>query len=498
MVMQPFIYVKLLTFSITRFPFSLFNILFSRIDSKKMKIEINIEAQLEEIWRDIGLKSSDVEHEYQLLNEKVQELFREFLRENYLRRQALLQELEDTENEIVDLQIKFGLSQSEQEQYQSLPLIERVKSLSLQLKTLHAATAHQRREYENLYKQLTNCFDILEIEERGDFSELGSDYTREKIDRMTQFLDKMNQDIEERKPEMHKLFSEIQELRASLKLDPLDDTGKLGDQTFDTLETEREKLIQTKEKNYRKCQKLYVEINRLEKVLGRDISEPDFSDISDYQITQLKNQLYQLDNDKETRTPEYINDLKVSLLQLWKELHIKVPAKAAFPYYYSTKLNKRTLIALENEVLRLTTIKQQLEPTLVLINDRQKILSEFERLQAEEGNSKRLTNRKGGAAMALLEEERIRKQYNYKLPKIHEQLIPQLQEYKDNYGEPLLWDGEDLLEIVTEMHAKETTAERKAKNMTQREIRNHEKTRTGRPLKSSPRRPQSGFNKTVI
>ena len=463
-----------------------------------MKIEINIEAQLEEIWRDIGLKSSEIEQEYQNLNEKVQELFKQFLKENYQKRQALIQEIQDMEAQIVDLQVKFSLPQQEQKQYENLPLSERVRSLNLQLKTLQAATASQKREFESIYGELTRCFEILEIDDRGDFQELGNDYSREKIERMVIFLEKMKEDIAERLPEMQKLFLELQELRASLKMDPMDETDKLGDQTFDYFESERARLIQTKEKNYRKCQKLYVEINRLEKVLGKPLTEPNFDDISNYKVTQLKNKLYQLDNDKETRTPEYINDLKLSLLQLWKELHMKVPSKAAFPYYYSTKLNKRTLIALENEVLRLTTIKQQIAPTLELIKDRQNIISEYEKMNSEQGNSKRLTNRKGGAAMALLEEERIRKQYSYKLPKIHEQLIPQLEEYKENYGEPLLWDGEDLLETIKEMHKKEIKIERKAKTLTQKEIRNHEKSRTGRPIRSSPKLQNSINNRTVI
>ncbi|KAK8889058.1 carboxypeptidase C prc1 [Tritrichomonas musculus] len=452
-----------------------------------MKIEINIEAQLEEIWRDIGLKPNDIEKEYQNLNERVQELFKQFLRDNYQRRQALYDELETTQKDIADIQRKFALPPKELPQADSMPLVDKVRSLQLQLKTLQASTSNQKHEFESLFSQLTRCFEILEINDRGDFEELGDDYSKEKIERMSQFLEKMKSDINERTPEMQKLFLELQELRATLKLEPLEDTDKLGDQTFDAFEAEREKYIKKRDKNYRKCQKLYIEINRLEKVIGKnEMTQPNFDDISDNHVTLLKNKLRQLDYEKETRTPEYINSLKITLLQLWKDLHIKVPSKATFPYYYSTNLNKRTLIALENEVLRLETIKQQIQPTLELINDRQSIIDEYEKLQTEqENNAKRLTNRKSGAAMALLEEERIRKQYTYKLPKIHEQLIPLLEEYKENYGEPLLWDGEDLLEQVIEMHKKEELTERKTKSLTQKEIRNLEKSRTGRPLRTS-------------
>lgn len=342
-----------------------------------MKIEINIEAQLEEIWRDIGLKPNDIEKEYQNLNERVQELFKQFLRDNYQRRQALYDELETTQKDIADIQRKFALPPKELPQADSMPLVDKVRSLQLQLKTLQASTSNQKHEFESLFSQLTRCFEILEINDRGDFEELGDDYSKEKIERMSQFLEKMKSDINERTPEMQKLFLELQELRATLKLEPLEDTDKLGDQTFDAFEAEREKYIKKRDKNYRKCQKLYIEINRLEKVIGKnEMTQPNFDDISDNHVTLLKNKLRQLDYEKETRTPEYINSLKITLLQLWKDLHIKVPSKATFPYYYSTNLNKRTLIALENEVLRLETIKQQIQPTLELINDRQSIIDE--------------------------------------------------------------------------------------------------------------------------
>lgn len=469
-----------------------------------MKIEINIEDQLEEIWRDLGLKPSDIDKEYQILNDRVQELFKQFLKENYQRRQILFDEVETTQQEISEIKKKFNIPPRDDADFENLTLVERAQSLTLELKTLQASTVRQRHEFESLFGQLTQCFEILEIEDRGDFSELGDDYSKEKIERMSKFLEKMKSDIEERKPEMEQLFNDLQNLHEILRLEPLEDTGKLGDQTFDAYELEREQLLRHRDKNYKKCQKLYVEIDRLEQVIGKeDKIEPNYDDVSDAMITALKNKLHQLDLEKETRTPEYINNLKVTLLELWKELHIKVPSKASFPFYYSTQLNKRTLLALENEILRLQTIKQQIQPTLEIINDRQNIIEEYERLQNDQfGNSKRLTNRNTSNSMALLEEERIRKQFVYKLPKLNEQLIPLLEEYHENYGEPLLWDGEDLLEQIYEqqqqMSQMAESPDRKASKllMSQKEIRNNEKARTGRPLRNHNESNMLGSNQS--
>ena len=48
-----------------------------------MKIEVNIEEQLEQIWNEIGLSPQEIEDNYAELNKRVQNLFMEFLREQF-------------------------------------------------------------------------------------------------------------------------------------------------------------------------------------------------------------------------------------------------------------------------------------------------------------------------------------------------------------------------------------------------------------------------------
>jgi hypothetical protein len=179
---------------------------------------------------------------------------------------------------------------------------------------------------------------------------------------------------------------------------------------------------------------------------------------SDDKVQRLTARLAELEREKEKHLPMFIEVMKKELLGLWSELHIPVPSAAEFPFAYSAPVNKRTLVALESEVHRLQNLREQVAPIISLIATREEILADHETLQANLMNSGRLTSRKASSATIVLEEQRIRKRYASKLPKVHAKLIPLLEEYEETFGEPFRWDGEIVLDAVREMHARETAS----------------------------------------
>jgi protein regulator of cytokinesis 1 len=204
------------------------------------------------------------------------------------------------------------------------------------------------------------------------------------------------------------------------------------------------------------CHRLTKAIQWLEKVIkARTLTSDNFRNYGDDQVQRLKSRLAELEMEKETHIPEFIETMKKELLALWGELHIPVPPAADFPFVYNSPATKRTLVALESEVHRLQNLREHIAPMLDLIAIREDIISQYEKVTAVSVDPNRLTSRRGKNAGFLVEEERIRKRYSAELPKVHARLVPMLEEYEEMFGEPFLWDGEALLDAVNAMRRRE-------------------------------------------
>lgn len=453
-----------------------------------MKIEIKIESQLENLWHKIGLEGNEIELQYEDLNRRVQELCKNYLQENFDRVQELTQEAEDAEN-AVRLHIKrFNLEDNDDFIDENLPLLYRIQNARDKLEMLREDTQEQEEAYLQKYNSIKKCFEILEMgpDEQGEYAEEGDDFSLDKIDRMSEFLIDLENEIDERQPKMDELCDELTEIHEDLQIEEFVRPETLGNPTFVRLQKERDTLLEHLDSNREEAVELLRSIHSIERVLKIKLttvnaaassnsgiqSENPNSNLQvcgDEVIEQLTERLQQLEKEKEKRIPEFVEASKNKLLELWGELHIPLPSASDFPFIHpQAPPNKRTLVAIESELRRIENLKAHIEPMLDLIAAREEIMGHYNKMMSH-GNietSRNLTSRRGSVASALLEEERIRKKYQNELPKIHSKLIPMLQEYQQTFGEPFLWDGEDLLQEVMELHKKEEAAKPKRNEST--------------------------------
>ena len=422
-----------------------------------MKIEINIEQQLEDLWRRLGLESDEIESQYRDLNERIEELCKIFLQENLDRFEELQKQAEEVEEDVRQHIKRFGMD-CDDEIDETQPILVRIQNARAELESLTEETGEQEDEFNAAFKEITECFDILEMDEedRGEFATEGEDFSFNKIDRMNALLIELRAEIADREPKMRELADEIHELHEKLALEEFQVPETLGNQTFVELEKYRDELSDKLTHNREEAYQLMKEIRRIENILKCKKTPSDNFDIcGDAVVEKLKLRLDTLNKEKENNIPMFIEAYKNHLTELWEELHIPQPSASDFPFIYNSAPNKRTLVALEAEVHRIENLKEHIEPMLDLIATREEILGQYNRLNMSSADSTRLMSRRGVSASSLIEEERIRKRFTNELPKIHAKLIPQLEEYQATFGEPFLWDGEDLLEVVREMHQKE-------------------------------------------
>lgn len=418
-----------------------------------MKIEVRIEAQLEELWAQLGLSENEQDQEYEKLNKQVQELFRTFLKSVYEEVQNAKNEAEQAEQAVVDHISRFDL-EVHGNLDKNLPFRQRIQNANIRLATLQKATAEQQQEYDDAFNALTKAYDILEIIDRGEFQEKGSNFSLDKIDRMNDIIDELNEQIEARQPQIDNLCSQITQLNRDIGIPPQQIPQTCGDMTIANLQNILEETKTKREQNIENVKELGSEIRRIERILKiRPTTNTSVSVCSDEIIQTFTQKLEQLETQKQNRISEYLEGLRSELHELWVELHISIPLKAEFPFYYKTDPNKRTLIALESEVKRLENLRNSISPLLDLLAQRNAILQQQEIIKEGENDPNRYGNRQG--ASQFLSEERTKRRIQNELPKIHSKLIKELEEYENTYGEPFIWDGKNILLEVREMHKNE-------------------------------------------
>lgn len=457
-----------------------------------MKIEVNIESQLQELWSMIGLSDEEIEKEYENINDRIQELFRLILKENIQKVRNLAQEAETSESKLAEALRSYGLEKVYHVDNQ-LPLKKRVENANEILSSIQEEMESQTKEFKYLFGILTENFDTLEIksEDRGDFAQEGNDYSKAKINRMTELLVTMKEIIPKRQTEMDELCAKLTKYHEELEMPKFESPKTLGDPTFKKLKKERNQLEERIQKAQSERKALIKEIRGIESVLlvqPREIDEN--KPYSQSNINSLKEYHEELLKEKENRLPDFVEDAREHLKSLWSEIHIIPPSRESFPFIDSEP-NHRTLTALEAEIERLTNMKESIDPMLNLCNQRDAIIRESDRLNSMSKNTDRLTSRKSEMATTLIEEEKSRKQCSVDLPRINRQLIPMLEDFRDTYGEPFLWDGEVLIDAVRQQ-IRDYEEEKSLLNSRQQRRNSPSKTRVARSPNSSfsPRTPK--------
>jgi exonuclease VII large subunit len=213
-----------------------------------MKIDLQLELQLESIWRSIGLSSSEIEAHYEDLKQRVTDVVAAFLREHSTVHASLTQEAQAAEDAVHVHMQRFRIDEPD-DLDNSASLRLRIQKAKSRLDQLTEQTREQEEEFRSTFAGLVECFEVLEIEDRGEYAEEGSDFGYEKLDRMTELITTLKTDIANRVPRMKELCAEVDRIRKLLGLPEGQKPNTVGDVTFERLTAERNEYEQKLEIN---------------------------------------------------------------------------------------------------------------------------------------------------------------------------------------------------------------------------------------------------------
>lgn len=441
-----------------------------------MKIEINIETQLEAIFKKIGFDDDEIDNEYSTISQKVQDLFISILSEFTTILDNLKRKVENIESKIYHYNHLIGGSDDSIQIDVKQPLKIRYEKANQQLNELKKIFSTRSENYNSSYDLLTKLFDILEIplKDRQNFKEKGTDVSVEKIEETENLVFELTEAINIRQKKMDIIISELNELHKKLRLKPVEKPTTLGTTTISQYEEELNYLNTLYQNSIKEKKRTIDQIHQIEEFFS--IESPSFvieseksenmSFCDDEELDRLLKYLEELQIEKSKQVPEFIEKNKQILLDLYDELHISKPSIQEFPalYYVPTKNrdegsnndfssssfitdanyiflngNFEVLDELEKEIEKLNRFKDETKVIRNYLLHRDRIIN--------------MSKKKPKKYLSFNQIVANEKMVDVDLPIINIRLEPLLEEYEKNNKTPFLWEGRDVLKEIKNQNA---------------------------------------------
>lgn len=441
-----------------------------------MKIEINIETQLEAIFKKIGFDDDEIDNEYSTISQKVQDLFISILSEFTTILDNLKRKVENIESKIYHYNHLIGGSDESIQIDVKQPLKIRYEKANQQLNELKKIFSTRSENYNSSYDLLTKLFDILEIplKDRQNFKEKGTDVSVEKIEETENLVFELTEAINIRQKKMDIIISELNELHKKLRLKPVEKPTTLGTTTISQYEEELNYLNTLYQNSIKEKKRTIDQIHQIEEFFS--IESPSFvieseksenmSFCDDEELDRLLKYLEELQIEKSKQVPEFIEKNKQILLDLYDELHISKPSIQEFPALYYVP-NKNRDEGSNNDFSSSSFIT---DANYIFLNGNFEVLDELEK-EIEKLN--RFKDETKVIRNYLLHRDRIinmskkkpkkylsfnqivanEKMVDVDLPIINIRLEPLLEEYEKNNKTPFLWEGRDVLKEIKNQNA---------------------------------------------
>ena len=400
-----------------------------------MKIEVNIEPQLEELWNIIGLSKREMQSELRDVKVSILQHFQKIVNDWRARVDDLTNKVEEVEEELITFHRNCG-SKEKLRINMNNTLNDRYDYAMTKLTDLKKRSARNIENYDLLYDALTKLFDILEIENRGTFAEKGTKFTPERIAQTAELVDKMKEVVDERSPLMDALYDEVKDLHYKLRMKPVKKPKQLSDRVFQSMEADKNTCQDLYKSLYNTKRMTIRQIRKFEKVAEQEPVLLDETECVDQkEVDHLLEMLEKFEHEKDAHLPEFIKHTKDEIESLWKELHIFPPDENQFPEFYNGEDTIETLDRLEFEVENLDKYRDETEVLRKLCQQRNKIIDD----------SRKKPSKTVSFQQVLANNKRLAED----LPILNQKLEEACKQYEETHGKPFLWDNINVYQRVT-------------------------------------------------
>lgn len=286
--------------------------------------------------------------------------------------------------------------------------------------------------------------------------------------------------------------ADIRDLLQKLDIETLNDYNKelVNNNNMKPTLRNIEKLEDLSEELTRVFTTLESNIESLRKRLSKlwkylDIPEHHFRKFSKYTVTnqmtydKLLAEVQRCELIKKENIRNFIEKVRVEIEEYWDKCLKSDAERLRFPSYTANIFNEDVLELHELELRDVKNFYESNEAIFKLIQERQDLWQDMEKLQNKESDPKRYNNRGG----QLLKEEKDRKMIAIKLPKMEAKLIELVEKFEDENNRPFTMYGTRVQDII----------ERDYEAKRQEKI-----TKSGKKVQATPGRTPMRVNMTGI
>eukprot|EP00823_Brevimastigomonas_motovehiculus_P004111 TRINITY_DN2622_c0_g1_i1.p1 TRINITY_DN2622_c0_g1~~TRINITY_DN2622_c0_g1_i1.p1 ORF type:complete len:549 (-),score=155.84 TRINITY_DN2622_c0_g1_i1:141-1787(-) len=416
-------------------------------------------SNLVQIWTAIGLSTDEQQQQLEVFAQQIQALHNEKLQQET----KVKQDLEDS---IVALKAKIAdlykrLSQS-QPAFDEKELQGSLRDQEKALLCRQNQVALLKDEAEGRIKEhltiLNDLWSGMGISIESGFDAVGYDLSEAKLLSVKQKISTAQEEITTRKQSVAAKVKEITELLEEVGLATTDYTSidqKCADKNpealgvhasiMEELESRRQTLLSVKQSRQDTIRAMAVDINALWNRLKVPQSERDaflgsHSRLSPDTVSACEAELKKLQAMKHENLRDLILTARERLASLWTELHFGEEEKKKCACAFGELYTDDVLEAVEQEAKRVETRLEMMRPILALIAEREQLKKDHLTFvqSSQDPNRFKIPGR-------LLQEEKFRKMYEKKMPKIEEELRAKIPQWEESNG-PLLVEGKNYME----------------------------------------------------
>ena len=424
---------------------------------------IEAEQSLHSLWDVVGLGKDDRSRVLSDLFANIQNMISSVLEEEKELSEQYKTRIAEAVAEIADLSNQLGKQIIPQGNMETETLTQSVNRLDIELVSIREVHSSRFAALEKKTDIIRSLSLTLGSEVDIEFQSPGKDLTVQREFAIDEHISALQDEYKKRVDARSKLVSEMKDFlfELDMKCDSEMDRavidggqaigltiatlGALSNRSAElqALKTEREALITN----------LAAQINELWEKL--DIAEEEraafFSQhhgVGLKEISACEKELSRLTLKKKEQLVPLLRLARQKIQGLWEELHCSVSQRQAFEpiSVADSDADENTLVQHEVYLEQLKERAEQMRPIIRSINKREKIIADRDDLELREKNGSgadRLNSRGRDAFKRLQEEEKIRARAKKLLPKLNNDLLLSLSEWKVKYGTPLTYDGEE-------------------------------------------------------
>eukprot|EP00949_MAST-11_sp_MAST-11-sp1_P004640 g4640.t1 len=433
------------------------------------------EQSLQTIWDEVGLASADRARLLRELREKLLQTVQGVLTEEQELRDAYVTRVEESVAQIETMKAQLEMVKKEGGEGRTTvgraegeTLTDSVTRLEKELGSISRIHGERTQCLGGLLEEIHALYSTLGMEIEENFAEMGFILSAEREAEMREKVSSLKAEKAVRVEGRDKLCKEISDLMLELVVEPETEmdmcifeaaksvgasvgaSAQFGLTIADlsALSNRAAELAALKVERETHITELAKQINVLWDKL--DIAQEERSafleqhnGLGEAEIKACEEELVRMKELKMQRLVPLVHKCREQITALWEELHFRPSAEIC-----KISDEDMTESVLEEHESYIETLKRRAEqqrPIMELINKRERILREREELESP-SEARNLDSRSRNNFKRLAREEKMRKRIKVLLPKLTEELLGKLEEWKQEYEAPLTFDGEEYLQ----------------------------------------------------